>query len=94
MVVSALAAEAADSDAGRDIAENIPDVTREGEKCTTFAECKEMLDAGEDIDYDGVSGPIELSEVGDPTEASIGIYTFNPDNTLNQDDVTYREGTL
>ncbi|MDP9019507.1 MAG: ABC transporter substrate-binding protein, partial [Actinomycetota bacterium] len=94
VVVSALAAEAADSDAGRDIAENIADVTREGEKCTTFAECKEMLDAGDDIDYDGVSGPIELSDAGDPTAATIGIYTFNPDNTLNQEDVTYREGTL
>ncbi len=93
VVVSALAAEAAQSDAGRDIGENIVDVTREGEKCTTFAECKELLDAGEDIDYDGVSGPIELDDVGDPTFASIGIYTFGPDNKLS-DDVTYREGKL
>ncbi len=94
VVVSALAAEAADSDAGRDVAQHIADVTRNGEKCTTFAECKQLLDAGEDIDYDGVSGPIELSDAGDPTAATIGIYTFNPDNTLNQEDVTYREGTL
>ncbi|HEV2768050.1 MAG TPA: ABC transporter substrate-binding protein [Acidimicrobiales bacterium] len=93
VVVSALAAEVAESDAGRDIAENIPDVTRDGEKCTTFAECKQLLDAGEDIDYDGISGPIELDDVGDPTFASIGIYTFGADNKLS-DDVTYREGEL
>jgi ABC-type branched-subunit amino acid transport system substrate-binding protein len=94
VVVIALAAEAAQSDAGRDLAEQIPDVTRVGEKCTTFAECKQLLDAGEDIDYDGVSGPIEMSDAGDPTEASIGIYTFTPDNKLDQENVTYREGEL
>jgi ABC-type branched-subunit amino acid transport system substrate-binding protein len=93
VVVSALAAEAAQSDAGRDIAEHIADVTREGEKCTTFADCKELLDAGEDVDYDGISGPIELDDVGDPTFASIGIYSFGPDNKLT-DDVTYRTGEL
>ena len=93
VVVSALAAEAADSDAGREIAQHIADVTRNGEKCTTFAECKEMLDAGDDIDYDGVSGPIELSDAGDPTSATIGVYTFGPDNKLS-DEVDYRAGEL
>ncbi|HEV2070962.1 MAG TPA: ABC transporter substrate-binding protein, partial [Acidimicrobiales bacterium] len=93
VVVSALAAEVAGSDAGRDIAENIPDVTREGEKCTSFAECKELVDAGEDIDYDGASGPIEMNDVGDPTFATIGIYTYGPDNKLT-DEVDYRAGEL
>ncbi len=93
VITSALAAEVADSDAGRDIAAVLADVTRDGEKCTTFADCKALIDAGTDIDYDGVSGPIELSDAGDPTEASIGIYTFGPDNQLT-DDVIYRRGTL
>ncbi len=93
VVVSALAAEVAGSDAGRDIAEVLPGVTREGEKCTTFGDCKTLVEAGTDIDYDGVSGPIELSDAGDPTEASIGIYTFGPDNRLT-DDVIYRSGRL
>ncbi|HVL03210.1 MAG TPA: ABC transporter substrate-binding protein [Acidimicrobiales bacterium] len=93
VVTSALAAEVADSDAGRDIAEVLADVTREGEKCTTFVDCKALVDAGTDIDYDGVSGPIELSDAGDPTEAVIGIYTFGPDNQLS-DEVIYRSGTL
>ncbi|WP_344323737.1 ABC transporter substrate-binding protein [Aeromicrobium halocynthiae] len=82
VIVSALAAIAADSDAGSDIAEEIVNVTRDGEKCTTFAECKELLEAGEDIDYDGVSGPIELGETGSPTAASIGIYEYDGNNQI------------
>ena len=30
-----------------------------GTKCTTFADCKALLESGQAIDYDGVSGPIE-----------------------------------
>jgi branched-chain amino acid transport system substrate-binding protein len=50
-----------------------------------FAECKEMLEAGEDIDYNGISGPIEFSDAGDPTVASVGVYTFGPDNMILPD---------
>ncbi len=93
VITSALAAIAAGSDAGEAIAEELPGVTKDGEKCTAFAECKELLDAGEDIDYDGASGPIELSDAGDPTSAFVGIYTFGPDNKLTAD-VQYQEGSL
>jgi len=93
VIIAALAAIAADSDAGEDIGANLVDVTKGGTKCTTFAECRDLLEEGEDIDYDGVSGPIEFSDVGDPTEATIGIYTFGPDNKLLED-VTYRSGQI
>lgn len=79
-IVSALAAIAADSDAGEEIAKHIVDVTTGGTKCTTFADCKKLLEDGEDIDYDGVSGPIELGETGSPTAASIGIYEYDDNN--------------
>lgn len=79
-IITALAAVAAENDSGEAIAAALPDVTREGEKCTTFADCLALLEAGTDIDYDGVSGPIEFSDAGDPTEASIGIYQYGPDN--------------
>ena len=39
-----------------------------------------MLEAGEDIDYDGASGPVTFDDVGDPTEAYIGIYQYGADN--------------
>ncbi|WP_375003193.1 ABC transporter substrate-binding protein [Aeromicrobium sp. CTD01-1L150] len=92
VVVSALAAIAADTDAGDAIAEEIPGITRDGEKCTTFADCKDLLEAGEEIDYDGASGPIELGETGSPTSASIGIYEYKSDNTYEA--VEYIEGTI
>jgi ABC-type branched-subunit amino acid transport system substrate-binding protein len=94
VVTSALAAVAAESDAGTAIAEELAGITRDGEKCTTFAECKQMLEAGDDIDYDGVSGPIEFSEKGDPTVASIGVYTFGPDNKFDPTKGEYQEGSL
>ncbi|EFQ83811.1 receptor family ligand-binding protein [Aeromicrobium marinum DSM 15272] len=83
VIVTALAAIAADSDAGRDVAEEIVEVTTGGEKCTTFADCVELLEAGEDIDYDGVSGPIELGDTGSPTAASIGIYQYDALNKIS-----------
>ncbi|MFM6981945.1 MAG: ABC transporter substrate-binding protein [Microbacteriaceae bacterium] len=49
-------------------------------KCTSFAECADLIADGVAIDYDGVSGPITFDEVGDPTEASIGIYEFDETN--------------
>jgi branched-chain amino acid transport system substrate-binding protein len=93
VITSALAALVAESDAGEAIAAELPGVTKEGEKCTTFAECKEMIEAGDDIDYDGISGPIELNDKGDPTSAIIGIYTFGPDNKLTTD-VQYQQGEV
>ena len=94
VITSALAAIVADSDAGSAIAKALPDVTRDGEKCETFEACKKLLEGGTtDIDYDGVSGPIEFSDVGDPTEATIGIYSYGSDNML-ADEVDYVEGSL
>jgi branched-chain amino acid transport system substrate-binding protein len=55
-------------------------VSEDGEKCTTFADCLKLINAGTDIDYDGVSGPITFDGNGDPTEAYIGIYQYGADN--------------
>ena len=85
VVVSSLAAIVADSDAGADIAKAIPDVTRGGEKCDSFEACAKLLEADPktDIDYDGVSGPIEMSDLGSPTAASIGIYEYDGKNKIS-----------
>ena len=93
VITSALAALVAESDSGEAIGAELPGVTKEGEKCATFEECKTMIEAGEDIDYDGISGPIELNDKGDPTAASIGIYTFGPDNKLTAD-VQFQQGEV
>lgn len=85
VVTSALAAIAAGDDSGESIASTLPSVTEGGEKCTTFEDCVAMLedDPETDIDYDGVSGPIEMSETGSPTAASIGIYEYDAKNEYN-----------
>lgn len=94
VVVSALAAIVAGSDAGEDIAKALPDVTRGGEKCTTFEACAALLksDPKTDIDYDGVSGEIEFGKTGSPTSASIGIYEYDAKNKIKP--VKYIKGTI
>lgn len=82
VVTIALAAQAAESDAGSDMAKEMQEVSINGTKCTEYAECNELIQAGEDIDYDGKSGPIEFDSFGDPTSASIGIYQYDAKNTV------------
>ena len=69
---------------GADIALKLQEVSGgsgDGEKCTTYSECAAIILGGGVADYDGISGPITFDEVGDPTEASIGIYVYGEDNT-------------
>jgi branched-chain amino acid transport system substrate-binding protein len=82
IVVTALAAIAAGSDDGIAVGAEINDITRGGEKCTSFTECADLLAAGTDIDYDGVSGPLEFIDAGEPSEASILILEFDADGAL------------
>ena len=78
----ALAAEAAKSTNGVEIAKQLKGVSESGEKCSDFPSCVTLLRNGKDIDYDGQSGPVTFSEAGDPTEAYIGIYEYQDDNTF------------
>lgn len=52
-----------------------------GTECTGFAECAELLEAGEEIDYVAVSGAGPFNEANDPSSAFIGIYAYGEDNT-------------
>ncbi|GAA1942163.1 ABC transporter substrate-binding protein [Agromyces allii] len=82
-VLLALASLAANSTDPADIAAKLIEVSGgsgDGEKCSTFAECADIIVGGGTADYDGISGPITFDEVGDPTEASIGIYQYGDDN--------------
>ena len=67
VVVLALAALAANSTGGPSIIGEIQNITSGGQKCFDYAECAALIAEGIDIDYDGVSGPLELDDVGDPT---------------------------
>jgi branched-chain amino acid transport system substrate-binding protein len=82
VVIMALAAEIAGSDDGVAVAAEINGVTRDGTKCTTYGECLELIQDGEDIDYDGVSGPLEFIDEGEPSQASILILEFDENGEL------------
>jgi branched-chain amino acid transport system substrate-binding protein len=84
IILLALAALAADSTDSGAIAGKLQEVSGgsgSGTKCTSFAECADIINDGGVADYDGVSGPITFNEFGDPTEATIGIYVYGEDNT-------------
>jgi branched-chain amino acid transport system substrate-binding protein len=82
-MLAALAATAADNDSGEAIASQLGAVSSGGMECAEYSECVKMLEDGEDIDYQGVSGPIDFNETGSPSAATIGIYEYAKDNTYS-----------
>jgi branched-chain amino acid transport system substrate-binding protein len=72
-IVLALAAEAVELAEASSWAEAVRSVTAAGRTCTTYADCVEKLRAGENIDYDGVTGRLEIDERGDPTFARFAV---------------------
>lgn len=78
IVITALAAVAADGCTPVEIAAEINDVTRPpGTECFDFAECKALLEAGEDIDYTGIGGPYDFVDAGEPAAASFRIMQYD-----------------
>jgi branched-chain amino acid transport system substrate-binding protein len=80
VILIALAAEQAGKTNGKSIRDNLISVSSGGTKCTTFAECKALIAAGTDIDYDGVSGPVDFAANGDPSKATMGVYEYTANN--------------
>ncbi len=76
VIVLGLAATAAGSVDGPAIIDAIGDVTGGGTECTDYAECVGLLDDGEDIDYVGASGPLDLDDAGDPGFGRYAIGEF------------------
>ncbi len=68
-VMLSLATATVDAGDADSLAQAMIDVTGDGVTCTTYADCLDKLNAGENINYDGVSGQIQLDENGDPTFA-------------------------
>jgi len=76
-IATALAAEAAQSTAADDIAAALADVTSGGTECQTFAECKELLEQGEDIDYQGASGDLTLNSAGHVVSGAYDVWEYD-----------------
>lgn len=82
VIVTALAAAVAGTD-GIEYASEIVGVTKDGTKCTAFAECMDLVNAGEDIDYDGASGPLEFDGNGEPLEVSYALFRMGDNNRID-----------
>jgi branched-chain amino acid transport system substrate-binding protein len=74
----ALAAFRADSDAPRDIARQLAQVSVSGSACGTFADCTDTISSGLQIDYNGPSGVTDLLiRTGDPARATFDRFVFD-----------------
>lgn len=82
VMLIALAAQAGGATDGATIGENLAAVSAGGTKCTNWADCKALLDEGSDIDYDGVSGPIEFDANGEVTVATMGVYEYTANDAI------------
>lgn len=79
VILCYLGAVAAGSSDGEEIAAAIVDVTAPGGKKVTFEQLPEAikaLEAGEDIDYEGASGPVDWDENGDLSRYIYDISEF------------------
>jgi len=74
-----LSAVAADSTDGQDMADVVRDVSAPpGDKFdfTQLSDAVAALQNGDDIDYEGVSGPIDMDENGDATAGVYDVYEY------------------
>ncbi|MEO7127214.1 MAG: ABC transporter substrate-binding protein [Nakamurella sp.] len=74
--IFALAAEQAKSSKAMDWAKDVEGVTKGGTECTTFADCKKLIDAGTDIHYVGASGDLSFTDKGEPGKASVEMWEY------------------
>jgi neutral amino acid transport system substrate-binding protein len=83
-ILAALAAAKGGDNVSTSVQENFAAVSgaTDGTECTSFAECLEMIDAGEEIRYVGPSGIGPINDQNDPSSAFVGIYQFQADNTI------------
>ncbi|WP_062377651.1 ABC transporter substrate-binding protein [Demequina pelophila] len=81
-MLAALAAVKGGANDGQTIADNMAAVSGAtgGTECTGFADCLELLESGEEIFYQSVSGVGPFNEDNDPSSAYVGVYEYGDDN--------------
>ena len=81
VVILSLAALSAESNNPSDYVSKIEEVTREGAKCHSYATCAAALTdettINDDIDYEGLSGPVDLDENGDIEDGLYAVDTYD-----------------
>jgi branched-chain amino acid transport system substrate-binding protein len=78
-----LAAEVAGTNEPTAIAAAFNDVTRGGEKCSSYAACHALILEGTDIDYDGASGPLDFVDAGEPGAGTYDKFEYDAEGNAN-----------
>ncbi|KGM14461.1 ABC transporter substrate-binding protein [Cellulomonas bogoriensis] len=83
VILAALAAVRGGGTDGPTIQANLAAVSgaEGGTECIGFSECAALLDDGQDIDYQAVSGVGPFADNNDPSSAYVGIYRYEDDNS-------------
>ena len=85
VIIMALAAESVDSTDSTEIAAAMVGITGGGTKCDSYSSCQALLDDGEDIDYEGASGPGEWVPEGEPAAGTYDIWEFRDGEVVTLD---------
>jgi ABC-type branched-subunit amino acid transport system substrate-binding protein len=84
VMIIALATAVAGTDDPSAVQAEINGVTQEGgTECEDFASCKELIDGGEDITYNGVLGVLNFQEAGEPGAGSYDIWEVQDDGSIS-----------
>ena len=87
LMVTVLAAQAAQSADPAVFVAEIGNVTKGGEKCLLFEDCFNLIMTGVDIDYDGASGPLDFDASNEPTIGTYDVFIYDAEGesaTLEQ----------
>jgi ABC-type branched-subunit amino acid transport system substrate-binding protein len=90
-VLCYLAAVAAGSTDGQKIADELIDITAPGGDEFTWQQLPDAVEAledGEDIDYTGASGPVDMDVHGNPTVGVLDVYRYSSDALKVVDEVS------
>jgi len=86
LVVFALAAEVAGTDDPTVWVNQVIGVTKDGERCDTYASCLALIAAGTDIDYDGASGVLNFTDAGEPGAGYYDIWHLDATGAVVTDE--------
>jgi branched-chain amino acid transport system substrate-binding protein len=85
-MIIALAAQEAGSDDPAVFVEHMQTVTNDGTECTSWEDCASLIAAGEDINYQGASGTVDLDANGEPTAGAYDVYTYDAEGSAQTDE--------
>lgn len=81
--IIALAAEQAKTNDPKVFKNYMNGVTEGGTKCTSYAACKALVDARKNIAYQGASGTLNFTSVGEPGQETVEVWDFDKAGKLS-----------